>query len=71
MSLTPMPDLRPAVTNRRTVVVSESSDGYTFFSDGKTSGPTRVDTRVRLGAVEEWTIWNTSGEWHPFHIYIG
>jgi hypothetical protein len=26
------------------------------------NGPDRVDTRVRLGDVEEWTIRNTTGD---------
>jgi len=31
---------------------------FRFTVDGKTFDPDRVDQRVRLGAVEEWTIIN-------------
>jgi len=67
--LLPVADLRGAVTGRRTIVFSESADGDTFFVDGRTFDPGRTDTRVKLGAVEEWTIRNESGELHDFHIH--
>jgi len=50
-------------------VFSESADGDTFFVDGRTFDPNRTDTRVKLGAIEEWTIRNESGELHDFHIH--
>ena len=31
----------------------------------------RTDTRVKLGAIEEWTVRNTSNELHTFHIHQG
>ena len=64
-------DLRGKVTNRRTIVYSESTDGDTFFIDGKTFDMRRTDVRVELGAVEEWTIRNESDELHTFHIHQG
>ena len=67
--LLPVPDLRGAITGRRTVVFSETADGDTFFVDRRTFDPGRIDTRVQLGAVEEWTIRNESGELHDFHIH--
>jgi FtsP/CotA-like multicopper oxidase with cupredoxin domain len=54
------------------VVFSEGElpdGGDVFFIDGKTFDPNRIDTRVRLGAVEEWTIRNDSDELHDFHIH--
>ena len=45
---------------------------FRFTVDGKTFDPTRVDQRVRLGAVEEWTIINDQPhdpEDHVFHIH--
>jgi len=57
------------ITNRRTFVFSETPDGNTFFINGKEYKENRIDTTVRLGAVEEWTILNTSGELHVFHIH--
>jgi FtsP/CotA-like multicopper oxidase with cupredoxin domain len=38
--------------------------------DGKISDPSRIDQRVRLGAVKEWTIRNThEHDDHIFHIH--
>ena len=67
--LLPVADLRHHITGRRTIVFSETDDGDTFFIDGRTFDPGRTDTRVKLGAVEEWTIRNESGELHDFHIH--
>jgi FtsP/CotA-like multicopper oxidase with cupredoxin domain len=70
-TLLPVEDLRSEVSGHRTVVFSEGEtrDGDVFFIDGKTFDPDRIDTRVRLGAVEEWTIRNDSDELHDFHIH--
>jgi FtsP/CotA-like multicopper oxidase with cupredoxin domain len=57
------------VTNKRTFVFSETADGNTFFINGKEYKESRVNTRVPLGAIEEWTLLNTSGELHVFHIH--
>ena len=46
---------------------------FRFIVDGKTFDPDRVDQRVRLGAVEEWTIINdqpNDPEDHVFHIHV-
>src|SRR6266852_8772017 len=51
--LLPVADLRGHITGRRTIVFSESADGDTFFVDRKTFDPSRTDTRVKLGAIEE------------------
>jgi FtsP/CotA-like multicopper oxidase with cupredoxin domain len=32
--------------------------------------PNRVDQLVELGAVEEWTVTNTSFEDHPIHVHV-
>ena len=41
-----------------------------FFIDGKKFNPSRIDQRVKLGAVEEWTIVNThEHDDHVFHIH--
>jgi FtsP/CotA-like multicopper oxidase with cupredoxin domain len=70
-ALLPVEDLRGKVTNRRTIVLSESKDGNTFFIDGKTFDMNRTDIRVKLGAIEEWTIRNVANELHTFHIHQG
>jgi FtsP/CotA-like multicopper oxidase with cupredoxin domain len=59
------------IAQQRTVDLSESPDGLTFFINGKQFDP---DTSVfpdpaHLGTVEEWTILNESGEDHPFHLH--
>jgi FtsP/CotA-like multicopper oxidase with cupredoxin domain len=67
------------ITNRRTVTFSATSpeadaaghwEEFNFFIDGKKFDPNRIDQRVKLGAVEEWTIINTHGhDDHVFHIH--
>jgi FtsP/CotA-like multicopper oxidase with cupredoxin domain len=70
-TLLPVEDWRGMVTNRRTYVYTESPDGNTFYINGKSFDMNRVDTRVKLGAVEEWTVRNESNELHTFHIHQG
>jgi FtsP/CotA-like multicopper oxidase with cupredoxin domain len=67
------------ITCRRTVVLGATSpendaaghwQEFTFTVDGKIFDPSRIDQRVRLGAVEEWTIRNThEHDDHMFHIH--
>ena len=81
----PKPPLEPIrdseITGRRTLTLSAIGDPpenypgalwqeFTFMVDGKTFDPSRIDQRVRLGAVEEWTIRNADGrDDHAFHIH--
>jgi FtsP/CotA-like multicopper oxidase with cupredoxin domain len=66
----PVEDLRTVPNpNPRTIVFSETSDGNTFFINGKTFDENRVDTTVQFGTVEEWTLVNCSQELHVFHIH--
>jgi FtsP/CotA-like multicopper oxidase with cupredoxin domain len=51
------------------VEATEHWQEFRFMVDGKTFDPTRVDQRVRLGAVEEWTIVNEHKDDHVFHIH--
>jgi FtsP/CotA-like multicopper oxidase with cupredoxin domain len=67
------------ITGRRTLVLGATSpendvaghwQEFSFTADGKTFDPARVDQRVKLGAVEEWTIRNThEHDDHVFHIH--
>jgi len=67
------------ITNRRTVTFSATApeadaaghwQEFGFFIDGKKFDPRRIDHRVKLGAVEEWTIVNThEHDDHVFHIH--
>jgi FtsP/CotA-like multicopper oxidase with cupredoxin domain len=76
----PLESIRDAeITNRRTVVFSATApeadaaghwQEFGFFIDGKKFDPRRIDHRVELGAVEEWTIVNThEHDDHVFHIH--
>jgi FtsP/CotA-like multicopper oxidase with cupredoxin domain len=69
LGLTPAQVRAMPITRRRTITFSETADGNTFFIDGKEFDVNRVDTRVKLGDVEEWTVRNVSGELHVFHIH--
>ncbi|MEQ4518159.1 multicopper oxidase family protein [Pseudarthrobacter sp. B907] len=65
-------DLRGAVSAQsRTVVLSEDPSGNSFDINGRQFAMDRptFDTAAKLGTVEEWTILNTSGEDHPFHMH--
>ncbi|MFO1059345.1 MAG: multicopper oxidase domain-containing protein [Dongiaceae bacterium] len=66
------------ITNRRQLVFSADTPEaeaagtwreFRFLIDGKVFDPHRVDQRVRLGAVEEWTIVNKHFHDHIFHIH--
>ena len=64
------------VATRRTLTLAMSmgmgmgSSGSAFTIDGRGFEPHRVDNTVKAGAVEEWTITNTSGMDHPFHLHV-
>ena len=52
---------------------SEDDDDFHHFGfmiDGRQFDPQRVDHRIPLGAVEEWTIANLQDADHPFHIHV-
>jgi FtsP/CotA-like multicopper oxidase with cupredoxin domain len=65
-----LPDLRKAAISRhRTIVFADTADPNLFYINGKPYNPDCVDTVVKLGEVEEWTIRNTAQEAHVFHIH--
>lgn len=43
---------------------------FSFMIDGKTFDPKRIDQRLKLGAVEEWTVINEHKDDHVFHIHV-
>jgi FtsP/CotA-like multicopper oxidase with cupredoxin domain len=43
--------------------------GMRFTIDGRMFDPGRDDQTVALGAIEEWTVVNTSPMDHPFHLH--
>ncbi|WP_350339744.1 multicopper oxidase family protein [Actinotalea lenta] len=44
--------------------------GMQFLIDGRAFDADRVDQRVELGTVEEWTIRNATMMDHPFHLHV-
>jgi FtsP/CotA-like multicopper oxidase with cupredoxin domain len=67
-------DLRDApVTARRTVVFTETNTlkeaDQKFYVNGKLFDAERVDFRIPLGSIEEWTVRNDSDDLHVFHIH--
>ncbi|MGA7438947.1 MAG: multicopper oxidase domain-containing protein, partial [Luteibacter sp.] len=64
-------DLRqnPIAAYRRFVFQDAEDDGNAFFINGRRFDPGRVDTTVKLGDIEEWTLFNPSQELHQFHIH--
>jgi FtsP/CotA-like multicopper oxidase with cupredoxin domain len=79
----PKPPLEPIgdseITGRRKLVFSGTApeadaaghwQEFGFLIDGKKFNPGRIDHRVKLGSVEEWTIENThTHDDHVFHIH--
>ncbi|HEU5047917.1 MAG TPA: SCO family protein [Rickettsiales bacterium] len=53
----------------RDFVYSESADEGKYYINGQLFNMNRVDFRVPLGHVEEWTIRNDSDDFHTFHIH--
>ena len=72
-----MPNLRRAqVARRRTVQFSMGAPGPNgmpvFLINGRRyeQWGRRNLASMRLGTVEEWTLTNTTDEYHPFHIHL-
>ena len=71
-----VPDLRgEALTAHRTITLAMGMEmqgpvGMSFTIDGHRFDPSRVDQHVPAGAIEQWTIINTSEMDHPFHLHI-
>lgn len=71
-------DLRSAaVTARRELTFAMGmgmgmgmGSGMSFTFNGKPFDPDRIDTTVPDGALEEWTLTNTSPMDHPFHLHV-
>jgi FtsP/CotA-like multicopper oxidase with cupredoxin domain len=60
-----------AIAQHRTLTLSEDDSGTSFYIDGKqfSMDESVFSTPAKLGTVEEWTIYNTAGEIHPFHVH--
>jgi FtsP/CotA-like multicopper oxidase with cupredoxin domain len=78
----PLPDNRilvdvadSEITDRRTFVLGVSEvQGFfhdtVFTINGESYSPGRDDVVTKLGAVEEWTLVNTTPYPHPLHIHV-
>ncbi len=66
-SLIAVDPLPPPVGPPRSFVLSES--GMRFLINGREFDHRRVDTQVRLGAIEDWEIINQGTMDHPFHLH--
>lgn len=69
-------DLRlERMTGRRTLTLAMGGmmgmmgGGRSFTIDGREFDSSRVDSEVAQGALEEWTLVNTSTMDHPFHLH--
>jgi suppressor of ftsI len=56
-----------AITGKRTFKFTEGPGA--FYINGRQFNRDSIDTRVKLGSIEEWTIVNASDEMHCFHIH--
>ncbi|MGW4210379.1 multicopper oxidase family protein [Lentzea sp. NPDC004789] len=65
-----LPDLSAEPVARSRAVVLHDDGGNNFYLNGKLYDmtPTFTEPAV-LGTVEEWTLTNTSGQNHPFHLH--
>jgi FtsP/CotA-like multicopper oxidase with cupredoxin domain len=68
------PDLSPVrIDARRTVVFTQTKttkpDEQIFYVNGVVFDAKRVDMRIPLGNVEEWTVRNDTDDLHVFHIH--
>ncbi|MEM7170046.1 MAG: multicopper oxidase family protein [Pseudomonadota bacterium] len=63
-----LPDLRDEETCcARTFDFSETSDGNQFCINNAGTNMNIINTNVRIGCVEEWTVNNCTAENHVFH----
>ena len=64
------PDLRQVpITAKRDFTFAQKPGEEVYMINGRTFDHARVDTRVPLGSVEEWTIHNDTEDMHVFHIH--
>lgn len=63
----------PVVAHRQIAFqmsMGAAGEAATFLIDGRTFDPDRDDQATTLGAIEEWTITNTTQMAHPFHLHV-
>lgn len=65
----PKPDLRRTFHLGGGMGMGMMAGGMAFTINGQAFDPGRIDTRVRLGTVEDWEFINDSVMDHPMHIH--
>ena len=70
--LLPIQPLNNPVRTRRFVMNHGMAPGMgmMFLINGQPYDHQRIDTRVRLGDIEEWELVNTGVMDHPFHVHV-
>ena len=69
-SLTEQPDMHAkSIDARREYAFTQNVDESKYYLGGRLFDAERVDLRVPLGSVEEWTIRNDTDDLHAFHIH--
>lgn len=70
--LLPIQPLNNPVRTRRFVMTHGMAPGMgmMFLINGQPYDHQRIDTRVRLGEIEEWDLVNTGVMDHPFHVHV-
>lgn len=64
----PIEDYRDdAISAKRLIVFNETDTD--FRVNNRVFNENRIDTRVPLGSIEEWTVRNATDELHQFHIH--
>ena len=64
----PVEDYTKLSVDKKRVIVFNETDND-FRVNNRIFDEDRIDTRVPLGTVEEWTIRNSTDELHQFHIH--
>jgi FtsP/CotA-like multicopper oxidase with cupredoxin domain len=60
---------RAHVDRYRRIVFSDAPDGTQFLLNHHTFDPNYVPITMKLNSIEQWTLVNTSTNWHTFHIH--
>lgn len=66
--INPIEDLSKLPINQKRLIVFNETDND-FRVNNQVFDEDRIDTRVPLGNVEEWTVRNATDELHQFHIH--
>ena len=61
--------INSSINASRLVVFSQDSAAESYFVNGNKYSEERMDIRVPLGNIEEWTLRNDSDDMHIFHIH--